>query len=161
MKKIVRTAVEQAIAEAKLGLSEGGIPIGAVLIKGSDIIGRGHNRRIQCNDPTAHGEIECLRNAGRFNPDDTTLVTTLSPCPMCAGAALIAGVKKVIILDKTNYDGRADLLTEAGVEVEVLEDKNLVKLFRNWTLIHPELWNEDGNWKKSEIDDAVRRRAIK
>ncbi len=121
MEEFLTEAIQAAVDEAKMGLAEGGIPIGAVVVKGKEIIGRGHNRRLQNKDLTAHGETECFRNASDklFDPAGTTLITTLSPCRMCAGATQIAGIERVIILDQENYDdGQAELLAKAGIEVE-------------------------------------------
>jgi cytosine/creatinine deaminase len=144
-------AIEMAFEEAKTGLSEGGIPIGAVLLKDGKIIGRGHNRRLQNQDLTAHGETECFRDAGLFDPSGTTLITTLSPCRMCSGATQIAGIEHVIILDQDNYDdGQAKLLTEAGVKVELVPHKEMIQLFKEWKNdpANRETWYGDGETKK-------------
>jgi cytosine deaminase len=153
MEKYLTIAIEAAVNEAKAGLREGGIPIGAVVLKGRDIIGRGHNRRIQKNDLTAHGEIECFRDAGAklFDPGGTTLITTLSPCRMCAGATQLAGIERVIILDQQNYDdGQAEVLAKAGVKVEVTAHPEMIEIFQLWK-VRPEnrdTWYGDGNTRK-------------
>ena len=133
--KYIRIAIKEAVEQAKKGQAEGGIPIGAVVLRGKEIIGRGHNRRLQNKDITAHGEIEAFRDAGEalFDPAGTTLITTLSPCRMCAGATQIAGIGHVIILDRKNYDdGQAEVLTKAGIKVEVRsaygDDRHLPRL---------------------------------
>jgi cytosine deaminase len=153
MEKYLQDAIEAAVDEAKTGLSEGGIPIGAVVLKGEKIVGRGHNRRLQNKDLTAHGETECFRNAGEalFDPSDTILITTLSPCRMCAGATQIAGIERVIILDQDNYDdGQAQLLTEAGLKVDVVPHAEMIKTFREWkdNPVNREIWYGDGETKK-------------
>ncbi len=151
MDKFLNDAIEMAVDEAKSGLAEGGIPIGAVLLKGDKVIGRGHNRRLQNQDLTAHGETECFRNAGLFDPVGTTLITTLSPCRMCSGATQIAGVERVIILDQDNYDdGQAKLLTEAGIKVEVVSHPAMIQLFKVWMNdpANRETWYGDGETKK-------------
>lgn len=140
--------IDAAIEEARRGLAEGGIPIGAVLVKQGRIIGRGHNRRVQNGDPTAHGEIVCFRNAGPFKPKGTTLITTLAPCPMCAGASLITGLERVLILDRTNYSGYTQLLEQVGVVVEFAEDAAWIEEFKCWTQAHRALWAEDSDWQK-------------
>jgi cytosine/creatinine deaminase len=153
MERYLADAIEEAVAQAKKGLSEGGIPIGAVVARGEEIIGRGHNRRLQNKDITAHGEIEAFRDAGEalFDPAGTTLVTTLSPCRMCAGATQIAGIGHVIILDQENYDdGQAEVLAKAGVKVEVLPDAGMIAAFRNWMNdpANQEVWYGDGATQK-------------
>jgi cytosine/creatinine deaminase len=149
--QILHAAIEMAVAEAKAGLAEGGIPIGAVLVKGGKVIGRGHNRRLQNQDLTAHGETECFRNAGLFDPSATTLITTLSPCRMCSGATQIAGIEHVIILDQDNYnDGQARLLEEAGIGVTIAPHRDMIRLFKAWKddPANRETWYGDGETKK-------------
>jgi cytosine/creatinine deaminase len=151
MEQFIEEAIEAAVDQAKAGLSEGGIPIGAVLLKGNRIIGRGHNRRLQNQDLTAHGETECFRDAGLFDPDGTILITTLSPCRMCAGATQIAGIERVIILDQDNYDdGQAKLLAEAGIKVEIVSHPAMIQLFGEWKNdpANKETWYGDGETKK-------------
>jgi cytosine deaminase len=153
MEKFLKDAIQEAVDQAKKGQAEGGIPIGAVVLKGKKIIGRGHNRRLQNKDLTAHGETECFRNAGEklFDPGDTTLITTLSPCRMCSGATQIAGIERVIILDQVNYDdGQAEPLTRAGIKVEILPHKEMIEIFKNWKNdpINKDTWYGDGNTEK-------------
>jgi cytosine/creatinine deaminase len=151
MEPVLAAAIEMAVQEAKNGLAEGGIPIGAVLLKGGKVIGRGHNRRLQNQDLTAHGETECFRNAGLFDPAGTTLITTLSPCRMCSGATQIAGIERVIILDQDNYDdGQARLLEEAGIRVEVASHPEMIRIFKDWKNdpANRETWYGDGETKK-------------
>lgn len=136
--------MEAAIEEARKGLSEGGIPIGSVLVREDKIIGRGHNRRVQENDPVIHAEIDCLRNAGRIGVySDTVLYSTLMPCYLCAGASVQFGIKKVIAGEDETFSGAREFMESHGIEVinlNLTECKNLMKDFieRN-----PELWFED------------------
>jgi cytosine/creatinine deaminase len=153
MKNYLEGAIEAAVAQAREGLSEGGIPIGAVVLRGEEIIGRGHNRRLQNRDITAHGEIEAFRDAGEalFDPAGVTLITTLSPCRMCAGATQIAGIGHVIILDQENYDdGQAEVLAKAGVKVEVRPHGEMIGAFARWMNdpANREIWYGDGNTQK-------------
>ncbi len=162
MEKYLRDAMEEAVGQAREGLAEGGIPIGAVVLRGQEIIGRGHNRRLQNKDITAHGEIEAFRDAGEalFDPAGTTLVTTLSPCRMCAGATQIAGIGHVIILDQENYDdGQAEVLTKAGIKVEILPHAEMIETFRRWKddPANKEIWYGDGDTGK--VLDAGRSAA--
>jgi len=135
----------EAIAEARAGLAEGGLPIGAVLADGNGtILARGHNQRVQTGDPTAHAEIVCIRNAGRRRDwRRLTLVSTLGPCVMCSGAALLLRIPRVLVGETVNYKGEVDLLRERGVEVVVLDDDRCVELMRDFTRDHPDLWHED------------------
>ncbi|MGB8737535.1 MAG: nucleoside deaminase [Rhodomicrobium sp.] len=153
MEKYLDNAIEAAVNEAKTGLEEGGIPIGAVVLKGRKIIGRGHNRRLQNSDLTAHGEIDCFRNTGAklFEPEGTTLITTLSPCRMCAGATQLAGIERVIILDQENYDdGQAEALERAGIKVEVRSHPEMIRIFKEWKEApqNKDAWYGDGNTNK-------------
>lgn len=112
-----------ALEEAEAGLTEGGLPIGAVLVRNGDVIGRGHNRRVQEGDPIAHGEMDCFRRAGRQRSyADTVLYTTLSPCMMCAGTIAQFGVPRVVIGEAETFDGNRDFLEGRGIEVVVLND---------------------------------------
>ncbi len=133
-----------AIEEAKLGLQEGGIPIGSVLVKDGKIIGRGHNRRVQKNDPIIHAEIDCLQNAGRIGTyKDTILYSTLMPCYLCGGAIVQFGIKKVYAGESVTFPGSKEFMESHGVEVNDLDNeecKNLMKTFIN---NNPKLWNED------------------
>lgn len=138
--------MQAAIAEARKGLSEGGIPIGAVLVHKGKIIGRGHNRRIQKNSVILHGETDALENAGRLTASvyrQCELYTTLSPCPMCSGAILLYGIPRVVIGENKTYLGDEELLRSRGVEVEVLQDESCIAIMQNFISANPGLWNED------------------
>ena len=133
-----------ALEQAKKSYAEGGIPIGAVLVKDDDIIGKGHNQRVQQLNPILHGEMDCLQNAGRLQDySDTILYTTLSPCMMCSGTIVQFKIKKVVIGENVNFEGNISFLEEQGVEVELLNDKETIKLMANFIKEKPELWNED------------------
>lgn len=133
-----------AIAEARLGLSEGGLPIGSVLVRNGQIIGRGHNRRIQRGDPMAHAEIDCLTNAGRQKSyKDTVLYSTLMPCHLCSGAAVQFGVPKVIVGESVNFGGAPDFMRASGIEVVDLHDQECIDMMAKFIAERPELWNED------------------
>ena len=135
-----------AIREARLGLSEGGIPIGSVLVHGGRIIGRGHNRRVQRGSVILHGEMDALENAGRQPASvyrECTMYTTLSPCPMCTGAILLYGIPRVVIGENRTFVGAEELLRAAGVEVDVVDDPTCVRLMTEFIERRPELWNED------------------
>ena len=135
----------EALAEARAGLAQGGLPIGSVLADASGhIVARGHNLRVQTGDPTAHAETVCLRNAGRRRDwPDLTLVSTLSPCIMCTGTALLYRIPRVIIGENQNFLGAEDLFRQRGVEVTVLNDPDCAALMRDFIRNHPDLWNED------------------
>jgi len=138
--------IQSAIEEAKIGLSEGGIPIGSVLAHDGEIIGRGHNRRIQSGSPTLHGEMDALENAGRQPASvyrESVIFTTLSPCSMCSGAILLYGIPKVVVGENRTFQGEEDLLRSRGVEVVVLDDSDCVKMMEDFIREKPELWNED------------------
>ena len=136
--------MKAAIAEAKTGLSEGGIPIGSVLVKGGEIIGRGHNRRVQYDDPIIHAEIDCLRNAGRIGSyRGTTLYSTLMPCYLCAGAVVQFGIKKVVAGESVNFEGAQSFLESKGVEVVDLRLSECIEMMAEFIRVHPPLWNED------------------
>lgn len=138
--------LEAAINEAKTGLNEGGIPIGSVIVHNNTIIGRGHNKRIQKGSVVLHGEMDALENAGRQNASvykESTLYTTLSPCPMCSGTILLYGIPKVVIGEHQTFMGEEDLLRSRGVEVIVLNDKECIAMMTQFIKDKPELWNED------------------
>lgn len=140
------TFLEAAIAEAGVGLAEGGIPIGSVLVVDGVIVGRGHNRRIQKGSPTLHGEMDALENAGRLPASAyrrTTIYTTLSPCDMCTGAILLYGIPKVVIGENRTFLGAEDLLRARGVEVVVADDQRCMTLMDDFIAANPDLWNED------------------
>ncbi|RPH97732.1 MAG: nucleoside deaminase [Lysobacterales bacterium] len=135
-----------AIEEARLGLAEGGIPIGSVLVHEGRILGRGHNRRVQRGSAVLHGEMDALENAGR-QPSavyrDCTLYTTLSPCAMCSGAILLYGIPRVVIGENRTFMGEEALLAVRGVRLELLQDPECIDLMRGFIAARPELWNED------------------
>ncbi len=135
-----------AIEEARKGLAEGGIPIGSVLVWRGAIIGRGHNMRVQRGDPILHGEMSAFRDAGRQPASvyrECVLYTTLSPCPMCCGTALLYKIPKIIIGENQTFQGDEDLLRSRGVEVTVLQDAECIRMMRDFIAARPELWNED------------------
>ena len=137
--------VDAARTEAEQGWSEGGIPIGAVLAQeDGTIVARGHNQRVQSSDPTSHGETQCIRNAGRRRDwRELTLVTTLSPCPMCAGTAVLLGFRRVVIVERRTFQGAEAWLEQAGIEVKCLDDPGCEQLMRTMQEQKPELWTED------------------
>ena len=138
--------LEAAIAEAELGLAEGGIPIGSVLVHRDTVIGAGHNRRVQRGSVVLHGEMDALENAGRQPASvyrECVLYTTLSPCPMCTGAILLYGIPRVVIGENRTFLGDEDLLRSRGVSVEVRQDERCVELMRAFIARHPDLRNED------------------
>jgi cytosine deaminase len=129
-----------------LGLSEGGIPIGSVIVHKGVIIGRGHNRRVQQGSAILHGEMDALENAGRQPAQvyrDSVIYTTLSPCPMCSGAIALYGIPKVVVGENQTFMGEEDLLRSRGVHVEVLQDQRCVQMMRDFIAKQPSLWNED------------------
>jgi len=135
-----------AIEEARLGLAEGGIPIGSVIVHDGKIIGRGHNRRVQKGSAILHGEMDAFENAGRQPAkvyQESVLYTTLSPCPMCSGAILLYGIPKIVVGENKTFMGDEDLLRSRGVEVEVLQDADCIGLMQSFIDLKPELWNED------------------
>ncbi len=137
---------QAALEEAKKGFEEGGIPIGSVLVHNGEIIGRGHNRRVQKGSAILHGEMDALENAGRLTAKiykESVLYTTLSPCPMCSGAVLLYGIPKVVIGENQSFMGEEELLTARGVKIEVLDDQESKDLMQKFMTEKPELWNED------------------
>ena len=146
--------MQAAIEEAQLGLAEGGIPIGSVIVHQGRIIGRGHNRRVQQGSAILHGEMDAFENAGRQPASvyrDAVLYTTLSPCSMCSGAILLYGIPKVIVGENQTFMGEEELLRSRGVQVEVRQDATCIELMRAFIAQRPELWNEDIG-----VDDASR-----
>jgi creatinine deaminase len=136
--------IRAAIEEARKGLSEGGLPIGSVLVRGGEIIGRGHNRRVQKNDPMAHAEIDALTNAGRQKTyKDTVLYSTLMPCHLCSGAVVQFGIPRVIVGEGVNFAGAPDHLRKHHVEVIDLHDPECIQMMGDFIKAHPDLWNED------------------
>ena len=135
-----------AICEARAGQDAGGIPIGSVLVIEGEIVGRGHNQRIQKGSPLLHAEMDCLENAGRLTAADyrkAVLYSTLSPCDMCSGAILLYGVPRVVVGENRTFQGPEDYLRSRGVEVEVVDDEECVTMMRDFIAAHPALWNED------------------
>lgn len=135
-----------AIEEARRGLDEGGIPIGSVLVIDGRIVGRGHNRRVQRGSVVLHAEMDALENAGRLTAADyrrATLYSTLSPCDMCSGAALLYGIPRIIIGENRTFRGPEDYVRSRGVELVVVDDAECATLMRDFIAAHPRLWNED------------------
>lgn len=139
-RRFMRRAHRQAVESYE----EGGLPIGAVMVVNGEVIAEGHNRRVQDGDPTAHGEIDCLRRAGRRDRYDTvTLYTTLSPCMMCSGTIVQFGIPRVVIGEAVNFPGNPDFLRDRGVEVLILDDPDCTSLMRRFIDTKPRLWDED------------------
>ena len=135
-----------AIQEAELGLAEGGVPIGSVLVHAGVIVGRGHNRRVQRGSTVLHGEMDALENAGRRSASfyrASTLYTTLSPCSMCSGAILLYGIPVVVIGENRSFMGEESWLAGRGVKLRVVQDDRCIGLMRDFMSSHPELWAED------------------
>ena len=138
--------MQAAIEEAKKGLEEGGIPIGSVLVIDGKIVGRGHNRRVQQGSVILHAEMDCLENAGRLKARDyqrAILYSTLSPCDMCSGTALLYKIPKIVIGENQTFQGPEDYVRSRGVELEILNNAECIQLMRNFIQARPELWNED------------------
>jgi cytosine deaminase len=133
-----------AISQARASLEAGGVPVGAVLAVADQVIAAGHNERVQRGDPVAHGEISCLRNAGRRRTyEGTTMYTTLSPCIMCTGAILLFQIPRVVVGEAETFAGDLEFLTDRGVEVVLLDDDRCVSLMREFQERYPEIWSED------------------
>ena len=133
-----------AFEQAKKSYDEGGLPIGAVMVEDGCVIAEGHNQRVQHGDPTAHGEMNCLRNAGRRSRyDGVTLYTTLSPCMMCSGTVVQFGIPRVVVGENRNFPGNIDWLRERGVEVTLLDEPECIDLMATFIEERPELWDED------------------
>jgi len=138
--------LDAAIEEAERGRAEGGIPIGAVLVHRGQIVGRGHNRRVQLGSAVLHGEMDALERAGRQTSSvyrGSTMVTTLSPCAMCTGAMLLYGIRHVVVGENLTFVGEEELLRSRGVHVEVVQDPRCIALMQRFIAEHPDLWNED------------------
>jgi cytosine deaminase len=138
--------LKAAVAEAEAGLAEGGIPIGSVLVHEGQIIGRGHNRRVQRGSAILHGEMDALENAGRLSATvyaRSVLYTTLSPCAMCSGAILLYRIPRIVVGENVTFGGEEDLLRDRGVAVNVLQDARCIEMMRQFILAHPAIWNED------------------
>ncbi|MFV2031127.1 MAG: nucleoside deaminase [Gammaproteobacteria bacterium] len=139
-RKFLRIAYEEALA----GFDEGGCPIGSVLARGDQLIAQGRNQRVQQGDPVAHGEMDCLRRAGRQKSyRDMTLYTSLSPCMMCSGTIVQFGIQRVVVGENDNFGGNEDFLRERGVEVLVVQDADCIDLMNRFINERPELWAED------------------
>jgi cytosine deaminase len=136
--------IKEALAEAQGGYDEGGVPVGSVMVENGRVIARGRNKRVQEGDPIAHGEMDCIRAAGR-RPGyrKVTLYTTLSPCMMCTGTILQFEIPRVVVGEDRNFEGNAGFLAERGVEVVTLEDPDCIALMERFIREKPELWNED------------------
>ncbi len=135
-----------AIEEARQGLAEGGIPIGSVLVLDGKIVGRGHNRRVQKGSAILHAEMDALENAGRLRAEQyrrCVLYSTLSPCDMCSGAALLYGIPKIVIGENQTFRGPEDYLRSRGVQLQIVNDPTCIALMRDFIARRPELWNED------------------
>ncbi len=138
--------LQAAIDEARQGLAEGGIPIGSVIVYRGEIIGRGHNMRVQKGDPLLHGEMSAFQNAGRQPAAvyrECVLYTTLSPCPMCSGASLLYKIPRIVIGENVTFQGAEEWLRREGVELEIVQDEECIALMRDFIAARPELWNED------------------
>jgi len=138
--------LQAAIEDARQGLSEGGIPIGSVIVHHDRIIGRGHNRRVQRGSAILHGEMDALEKAGRQSASvyrECILYTTLSPCSMCSGAILLYQIPRIIIGENRTFMGEEELLRSRGVSVEVLQNEECIRLMRDFIRQNPGLWNED------------------
>ncbi|ACF11025.1 CMP/dCMP deaminase zinc-binding [Chlorobaculum parvum NCIB 8327] len=133
-----------ALEQARKSYEEGGVPVGAVMVENGKLIAAGHNQRVQNADPIAHGEMDCIRKAGRRARYDTvTLYTTLSPCMMCAGAIVQFGIGRVVVGEDRNFKGNAEFLREHGVEVTLLDDEGCRALMDTFIAERPDLWDED------------------
>ncbi len=138
--------LQAAIEEARAGLAEGGIPIGSVLVIEGEIVGRGHNRRVQRGSAVLHAEMDCLEQAGRLSAAEyqkSILYSTLSPCDMCSGAALLYGIPRIVVGENRTFQGPEDYVRSRGVELEVLDDETCIQLMTEFIATRPELWNED------------------
>jgi len=136
--------MREAYKEAVKSYEEGGVPVGAVMVRDGDIISKGHNRRVQDGNPVSHGETDCIKNGGRQKSyRDVTLYTTLSPCIMCAGTIALFKMKRVVIGENQNFGGNEEFLRERGMEVAILDDSECTELMTRFIKEKPELWNED------------------
>ena len=138
--------LQAAIDEARVGLAEAGIPIGSVLVVDHQIVGRGHNRRVQQGSAILHAEMDCLENAGRLSAGDyrrAVLYSTLSPCDMCSGAILLYGIPRVVVGENRTFQGPEDYLRKRGVEIEMVDDPACIQLMEDFVKARPGLWNED------------------
>ena len=136
--------MDRALQEARASLASGGVPVGAVLAAGGEVLGAGHNERVQRGDPVAHGEISCLRDAGRrASYLDTTLYTTLSPCEMCSGAILLFQIPRVVVGEAETFEGDLGFLASRGAEIVLLGDERCVAAMLDFQTRYPDVWSED------------------
>ncbi|MFN8608861.1 MAG: nucleoside deaminase [Vulcanimicrobiota bacterium] len=138
--------MREALLEARQGLAEGGIPIGSVLVLDGQIVGRGHNRRVQKSSAILHAEMDCIENAGRLKAEDyrrCTLYSTLSPCDMCSGTALLYGIPRIVVGENRTFQGPEQYLLVRGVDLDILDDPDCMELMRGFIEDKPELWKED------------------
>lgn len=138
--------LQAAIEQARKSLSEGGIPIGSVLVHAGKIIGRGHNCRVQTGSAIDHGEMNCLRNAGRLPAGvyrNSVIYSTLSPCPMCSGAIVLYKIPRVVVGENKTFLGAEDYMRSQGIQVEVVQDEECIQMMTTFIRSKPELWNED------------------
>ncbi len=143
---MVPTFLKAAIEEAKLGLAEGGIPIGSVLVMDDKIVGRGHNRRVQRGSAVLHAEMDCIENAGRLTAREyrhSVLYSTLSPCDMCSGTVLLYRIPRIVIGENKSFQGPEDYVRSRGVQLEIIQDAECIRLMEAFIKAEPELWNED------------------
>jgi len=139
-----RSLMEEAITQAAKSFAAGGVPIGAAIARGHDLLAVGHNQRVQKADPIAHGEMDCLRNAGRLKTyRDLTLFTTLSPCMMCSGTIVQFKIPRVVVGENRTFGGNEEFLRSRGVEVVVLDEDRCVTMMEEFQRRYPEVWNED------------------
>ena len=144
VEQLDRDLMALALRQARVSLDAGGVPVGAILAAGGEVLAAGHNERVQRGDPVAHGEIACLRNAGR-RPSyaDTTLYTTLSPCPLCTGAILLFQIPRVVVGEARTFPGDLDFLRERGVRIVLLDDPDCAAAMQEFQARYPEVWSED------------------
>lgn len=138
--------LDAAIEEAREGLGAGGIPIGSVLVIDGDIVGRGHNKRVQSGSPVLHAEMDCLENAGRLTAADyqrSVLYSTLSPCDMCSGAILLYKIPAIVIGENRTFQGPEDYLRDRGVELQIMDNTECIRMMEEFIADNPALWNED------------------
>jgi cytosine/creatinine deaminase len=138
--------LKEAIRQARLGLAQGGIPIGSVLVIDGEIVGRGHNQRIQRGSSILHAEMDCFENAGRLTAKDyarSTLYSTLSPCDMCSGTSLLYKIPRIVIGENVNFRGPEDYLLSRGIHLEIINDKECIEMMTRFITEYPQLWNED------------------
>jgi cytosine/creatinine deaminase len=138
--------LQAAIDEARAGFAEGGIPIGSVLVIDDRIVGRGRNQRVQRGSPILHAEMDCLENAGRLKASDyrrSVLYSTLSPCDMCSGTALLYGIPRIVIGENRTFQGPEDYVRSRGVTLEIVDDSQCYEIMRQFIAARPDLWNED------------------